>query len=330
MRRRDLIALFGGSEIARPLAYRAQRIVPVIGSLQAIIKYTSLTRSASKSVLAFACLTCLNLAAISRAAGAEESALEDEHIFGFTEGADIGRKGELELESTFTSRFGKPGHYQALENETALRFGIADDVRISLGVLADLHEIRGVPDLLATSAVSYDGLSSETRWQLLDSSKTRFGLTLSLNPQWRRIDDLSGEPATTYQLPAALLVDTQLIPNKLLAAVNVTYTPSVARMSGLWERASTLEASAAISGAVGTGMFLGSEIRYLSTYQGIFLNHDDAQAWFIGPSLYARLSNGFAIKVAWSAQVSGNGANSGLNLVKFEHNQVRALLSKNF
>jgi hypothetical protein len=330
MRRRDLIPLFGGPETARPLASGAQRTMPAIGSLQAFIKYTSLTRSASKSVLVFACLTCLSLAAISRAVGAEESAFEDEHIFGFTEGADIGGKGQKELESTFTSRFGKTGHYHALENETAFRFGIADNVRTSLGGLADLHEIRGVPDLLATSAANFDGLSSETRWQLLDSSKTRFGLTLSLNPQWRRIDDLSGELATTYQLSATLLVDTQIIPNKLFAAANVTYTPSVARMSGVWERASTLEVSAAISGAVGAGVFLGSEVRYLSTYQGTFLNHDDAQAFFLGPSLFARLSNSFAIKLAWSIQVSGNGANGALNLVKFERNQVRALLSKNF
>jgi hypothetical protein len=58
--------------------------------------------------------TLIILAALlATAAQAHEAAhpadLDIEHIFGFTEGSDIGAKGEKELESTFTGRFGKPG-----------------------------------------------------------------------------------------------------------------------------------------------------------------------------------------------------------------------------
>ena len=34
--------------------------------------------------------------------------IDTEHIFGFTEGSDIGKKGEKEIESSLTGRFGKP------------------------------------------------------------------------------------------------------------------------------------------------------------------------------------------------------------------------------
>src|SRR5258706_7743207 len=42
-----------------------------------------------------------------RADKAEEG--DTEHMFGFTEGSDIGEAGEKELQTDSTSRFGKPG-----------------------------------------------------------------------------------------------------------------------------------------------------------------------------------------------------------------------------
>ena len=39
------------------------------------------------------------------------STVDSEHIFGFTEGADIGDKGESELESITIGRLGKQGYF---------------------------------------------------------------------------------------------------------------------------------------------------------------------------------------------------------------------------
>jgi hypothetical protein len=292
----------------------------------------SSSSSALKLVRVLASLACFSLAAISQAALAgDESSFEDEHIFGFTEGADIGRKGEMEIESTFTSRFGKGGHYHALENETALRYGVADGVRTSLGLLADTHVVRGVPGLPDLRATNFNGFSSETRWQILSSHQAPFGLTLSLDPQWRRIDEVSGEPATTYEIPATLLVDTEIIANMLFGAANLTYSPSLARMNGSWQRDSALEVSAAISGAIRPGVFVGAELRHLSTYEGAFLNRDEAQTLFAGPSLFVQLRGGFTVKAAWSTRLWGtNSAAGSLNSVTFERNQVRAQIVKTF
>lgn len=181
---------------------------------------------------------------------AEKPSFETEHIFGFTEGADVGFKGDVEVESTFTNRFGKRGHYSALEGETAFRYVFADGLRTSLGVLSDFHSIHGVSDLRDVTSVNFNGFSSETRWQALERSTAPFGLSLSLNPQWRRVDEISGGFATTYAVPATVLIDAVILPAKLFTAVNITYAPSVSRMSGVWERQSEVEVSAAISGAV--------------------------------------------------------------------------------
>lgn len=59
------------------------------------------------------------------------SEIDREHIFGFTEGTDIGAKGEIELVNT----------------ATAARYEISDRVPLSAGTLFDFHSINNVPGL---------------------------------------------------------------------------------------------------------------------------------------------------------------------------------------
>ena len=51
----------------------------------------------------------------------DKEKVETEHIFGFTEGTDIGEKGEAEFESTTEFWLGKPGKYAAVYNESSYR-----------------------------------------------------------------------------------------------------------------------------------------------------------------------------------------------------------------
>src|SRR5260221_7342685 len=95
-----------------------------------------------------------------------EPTVDTEHIFGFTEGDDIGSKGELELETTTTGLLGRPGSFTALNNETAVRYGVADGFRASFAPLTDYHSIRNVPGLVNRTALSFSGLSSQFRWQV--------------------------------------------------------------------------------------------------------------------------------------------------------------------
>jgi hypothetical protein len=68
-------------------------------------------------------LVALVLPSLAHAQEAESSApgaIDTEHIFGFAEGADIGEKGERELEITANGLDGKLGQYVGVLNETAL------------------------------------------------------------------------------------------------------------------------------------------------------------------------------------------------------------------
>jgi hypothetical protein len=148
--------------------------------------------------------------------------VDTEHIFGFTEGTDIGYRGEIELESTFVGRFGKPGSFAALENETAVRYGITDSFRIAVGTLFDYRSIYNVPDLDDYSGFNFAGLTAEARWQVLKRDSSPIGLTLSATPQWRRVGDLSVPPVESYSIVLTLLADAALIPDTTFAAVNLT------------------------------------------------------------------------------------------------------------
>jgi hypothetical protein len=253
----------------------------------------------------------------------EHSSIETEHIFGFTEGADIGRKGEVEVESTFTGRFGHIGRYGVLQNETAARYVFAEGLRGAFGLLSDYHHVSGVPGLQNATGPNFNGMTGELRWQLLESSKAPIGLTVSFNPQWSRVDDFSGQLASTYAAPMILLLDTSLIPNRLFAGVNLTYAPSVERIGGFWERQSSLEVSVALTGVIAPGILLGAEVRHLASYEDLYLNREEGHALYVGPSLFLLLPNEFKVKLVWSARASGAGE-------RFERHQARALLVKSF
>lgn len=261
------------------------------------------------------------------AASAGHEELDTEHIFGFTEGADIGEKGEKELEGTTDFRFGRPGSYTAIESETAYRYVFADRLRASLSGLVDYHNIAGVPGLADKNAFDFSGIASEWRWHPIERSATSpVGATLSLTPSWRRIDDQSGAPSEIYAASTEILVDAAPVRDKLFTAFNLDYEPSIARAGGGWTHNDFLEASLAMAYAVTPDVLFGAEIRHLSTGEnGPFAAH----GLFVGPSIYYKLSKDFAIKAAWSEQIPDETTHR-LDLVNFERHQARLVLVKGF
>ncbi len=259
--------------------------------------------------------------------GEKQEAVDTEHIFGFTEGADIGEKGEREIESTSVASFGKPGRYLAIENETAFRTVLSDSFRVSAGSLSDSHDIHDVPDLANRDAFDFAGATSEFRWHPVERTEAQpVGLSLSLMPEWRRIDDVSGVRAETYAAPIELLLDAELIPKKLFAAINVNYEPGVTRAPGGWEHGNALEISLAGAYELTSDLFAGAGIRRLGDgREGFF----DAHALFAGPSVYYKFTGTFAIEAAWSEQIPDE-ATGRLDLKNYPRRQALLLLVKEF
>jgi hypothetical protein len=124
---------------------------------------------------------------------ASTSLFDTEHIFGFAEGSNIGAKGELEIESTTIGSSGALGSYSNIDNETSLRYNVANELRLSLGTLNDYFNIQDVPLLSDRNTIEFGGVIAEARWHILDWRTAPFGMSLSLNPLWRLTDPTSGQ-----------------------------------------------------------------------------------------------------------------------------------------
>ena len=188
--------------------------------------------------------------------------MDSEHIFGFTEGADIGDKGESELESITIGRLGKQGDFAVLTNETSYRYGVEQSFRASVGIVTDYYSVHDTPGYLDRTGLRQSGLTSEFRWQFSEHDSAPIGLTLSLAPTWRRVNDPTPGQGQAYTLPVSLLADHMFIPNQLYAAVNVTVAPTFSSVAGLWQSTQPFELSAALAGALGDRIFLGGEVRW--------------------------------------------------------------------
>ncbi len=275
-------------------------------------------------LLAAACLWPVAAYAQGREAGKE--AIDTEHIFGFTEGSDIGEKGEQEAESTTVGYFGSAGRYTAIGNESAYRNVLLDGFRLSFMALPDYHSIHGMPHLADRNSVALSGAASELRWQLSDRSKLPIGFSIALVPELRWIDGLSGAWVESYALPVVVAADTALIPDKLYAAFNFAYAPEIARAQGKWEHSTEIEVSGAMSYAITPGVFVGGELRYIaSEVQDSTLS----RGLFAGPSLFVQLSKTASVKVAWSGEIAEETPR-GPGLANFGRNQAILLFVRKF
>ena len=71
--------------------------------------------------------------------------VDTEHMFGFTEGSDIGDAGEKELEADSTGRFGKlGGSYNTVATALEAKYGFSDRFRLSAVATVAYYDITGV------------------------------------------------------------------------------------------------------------------------------------------------------------------------------------------
>jgi len=296
------------------------------------------TRTADLRRLAVALLVCLwplstavlghERPGATRSEEAKAPEIDSEHIFGITEGSDIGDAGETEAEVEPFGRFGKRGgSYAATSTMLTYKYTPTDYFRIAPLLNFASHNISNVPGLDNINQFTFEGAGAEVRWRLLDRTKAPIGLTLSAAPQRNRVDDITGLPVEQYAVELLALIDKDLVPDRLFAALNLLYEPAWTRQrtTGEWERDATVGISAALSAQVAAGVFVATEIRYMRKYDGIALNTFLGEALFVGPSLYVKFPSQWFASVAWNVQVAGHatGEPFSLDLTNFEHHEVR-------
>jgi hypothetical protein len=258
--------------------------------------------------------------------GEAGEAFDAEHIFGFVDGSDIGDQGEQEIESVTVGRIGRIGSYNNAANETSYRNTITNYVRLSVGTETDYYNIHNVEGYGNISAATFSGLTAEFRVNVLNRQSAPFGMSISFNPEWRQFDPDSGAKAQNYALPLSLLLDKELIQQKLFAGASLTYSPSFLRVNNGYEHDDSLTVTSAISYQAVQNIFAAAEIRHENTaVNGNVIAH----ALYVGPSVYYKVLPNFSIKLAWAAQIPDAGARS-LVLSTYDRNQFELHLSYGF
>ena len=254
--------------------------------------------------------------------------IDTEHLFGFLTGTDVGKVGEKEIESETTSQFGKrTGSYSALFQRLAFEFMPLPNFRFEIGALASYHNISGVVGLDDRRQAAFEGLEFDLRYRLLDRNYAAFGLTIEAEPHWGRADESSGEPVDQYSVNLSILIDKELVPDRIVAAFNFVYAPQTTRLrvTREWEREATLGVGTALMSQIQPGVLIGAEGRYLRRYDSLGLDALAGQAFFLGPTLYAKFADRWQLTAAWSIQIAGQttGGSSSLDLTNFVRYEAR-------
>jgi hypothetical protein len=116
-------------------------------------------------------------------------------------------------------------------------------------------------------------------------------------------------PVDRYGTDFWIIVDKELVTDRIFAAFNILYQPEVlrSRLTGVREHQSQLGTSVAMALQVHPGLLIGAEARYMRSYEGLVPNTFTGNALFLGPTFYARLSERAWVSAAWNAQVAGSG-----------------------
>jgi hypothetical protein len=266
---------------------------------------------------------------------AQQQELDTEHLFGFVEGADIGAPGEKELVNDSTLRAGKAsGSYANVASEFEAKYTALSWLRFSAGGILAYYEAVGVPGIANADRAGVQSAFVDARLHLLDRESAPVGLTLSIEPHWGLLDETSGMPNTHFGLEGVLLLDRELIPDRLVGAVNLSFANDRTRLlaSDGVQRESTVEAGVALARQLMPGVWLGAEVRYLRNYEGDALNVFSGQAIYLGPTIHVPLTQKLWASAAFGVQVWGGavGIPGSLDLVNFERYQAKIRVGFNF
>jgi hypothetical protein len=262
--------------------------------------------------------------------------LETKYLFGFTSGADIGAQGEksIEFETTAAAQM-RHGTYRMIEQEVEFEGVPTQNFAYELSAHGTYNSIRGVDGLDDINRSQFSGLSADLRYLIIGRGPgCPIGLTFAMEPEWSRIDGTSGLRSKGFANALTLIADTELIPNRLYAAVNVSYEPEVDKAPGQkgWERESSVGITGGLAYRVAPKVTLGGEVQYYRDYDGVFLNGFGGHALFVGPTMHIQFTGKTMLSLAFSTQVYGRatGEDHNLDLTNFQRYIANAKLEFEF
>ena len=258
--------------------------------------------------------------------------VDSEHLFGFTEGTDIGTPWQSEGELEVVGHVGRTaGNYSALSATATLKYPLSESFRLGPSITFTRFDIAGVPDFEDRNVIGLERLALEFRWRPFDRETSLFGLTFVAAPFVGFIDEVTGAPGDSWGSTFIVAADRALIPDRLFAAINLTYDFGRARdyATGMIVDGSELGLNAAATARLLDWLYVGGEVRYLRAYDSLAFGNLVGQAVYLGPTFYLALGRGASLSGAWNMQAWGQatGLDPGLDLSLFERQMFKIRLA---
>lgn len=71
--------------------------------------------------------------------------------------------------------------------------------------------------------------SFDARYRFIDRDRAGFGFAIDAEPSVSRVDETSGEQIQGYGTDISIIFDKELVPNQLMTAFNLVYSPGVSQ-----------------------------------------------------------------------------------------------------
>ena len=280
-------------------------------------------------------LAAANLVLVLLAALPAWADVDSEHMFGFTEGTDIGTPFQAEDEMEMVGRLGRAdGSYSATSLTASLKYPLSEQIRVAPAITFTRFSISGVTGFEDQNVIGLERLAMEFRWRPFDRETSLFGLTFVATPFVGFIDEVTGTPGDSWGGTFIAATDRALIRDRLFVALNFVYDFGRARdyATGTIVDGSEMGLAVAATARIGEGFYVGGEVRYLRAFDSMAFGNLVGQAVYVGPTFYAMFGRGASLSGAWNVQAWGQatGLDPVLDLSVFERNMFKLRLAFDF
>jgi hypothetical protein len=263
--------------------------------------------------------------------------------FGYVYTAHTEEAGETELSLWATDRRGKsPGDYAAQDYRLEVERGITD--RFQTAIYAEFagHQIRNLaPEFEPVHrGFAFQGLTAEFIYAVREPRNGRVGFAFHIEPGWARIQKVTGEKGTEYELELKAVVQKNFAHDRLVWGGNLTLEPEWEREHPDpaapdevdWEKELKLELASGLSYRATPKLWLGVEGRYHSVYPDwIHGLHRENYAVYAGPSVHYAAGE-WSVTATWLPQLFGSPGRTGSSLEFHDHEkrELRLKISREF
>lgn len=274
------------------------------------------TRSRTVALLALCAATGLGAAAPAQA---------DERFFTYLQDADVLPKGATEFEQWLTLGRGYPEgdrDYDLYrwdfreEIEHAFTDRLSGSLYLNFRQETTLARVQGLPD---SSKFSFEGVSGELKYRLLNPNTDPVGMALYIEPTFSGADT-----ELEYKL-----IFSKNLGDKWVLAANLNIEQEWEREEGITKNESVLEYLLGAAYRFTPNWAVGLEARQHTVYQGLSLKDPLGTAWFLGPNIHYGSGKWWATFTALP-QIAGHPADGRLNLTEHQRFEARLITGINF